>query len=258
MQSSVYLRYWIGALALLGWCATARMADASSLFFSGLQFNNPVFALGNTDVVISNATVNQEAGSYSYSAEFCINGDCSFQGGGASNTNNLKLTNLSLFCTAEGVCGPLDVTFQAGFDASPGSNETVSVSLGNTSFSGSAFTGFARICFSDMDHICASDLTGASSFSFPFSNAGFSGGQAGVYTVGSAGPFQVNGIFHIDGLSNGGSINLGQSLDIATLESSSVPEPATALLLLAGVLAIFIRRIHAQRRGAGCQPARDC
>jgi len=215
------------------------MADASALFFSGLQFNDPVFAAGQTDVIVSNATVNSGAGSYTYNAEFCVNGDCSFQPGSASNTSNLKLTNLSLFCSAEGVCGPLDVTFQAGFDVVPGSNESVSVSLGNTSFSGSAFTGFARICFSDTDHFCASDLTGTSSFSFPFSNAGFSGGQTGVYTVGSAGPFQVNGIFHIDGLANQGSLNLGQSLDISTLESSSVPEPATLLLLLAGVLALL-------------------
>lgn len=248
MRSSAYSWFRIGALVLLGGCATARVADASALFFSGLQFNNPVFAIGQTDVIISNATVNSGAGSYSYSAEFCVNGDCSFQPGGASNTSNLKLANLSLFCNAEGTCGPLDVTFQAGFDVSPGSNETVSVTLGNTSFSGSAFTGFARICFSDMDHFCASDLTGTSSFSFPFSNAGFSGGQTGVYTVGSASPFQVNGIFHIDGLANGGSINLGQSLDISTLESSSVPEPATLFLFPAGALALFlIRRIREQR-----------
>src|SRR5579864_7226709 len=141
MRWSAHFRYWIGALALLGWSATANMADASSLFFSGLQFNDPVFATGQTDVIISNATVNSGAGTYTYGAEFCVNGDCSFQPGGASNTSNLKLANLSLFCNAEGVCGPLDVTFQAGFDVVPGSNESVSVSLGNTSFSGSAFTG---------------------------------------------------------------------------------------------------------------------
>ncbi|HYL77680.1 MAG TPA: PEP-CTERM sorting domain-containing protein [Bryobacteraceae bacterium] len=260
---SVGCHFWIGTLALLGWSATARMANASALFFSGLQFNNPVFATGQTDVSISNASVNAGGGSYSYSAEFCVNGDCSFQPGGATNTSNLKLAGLSLFCNAEGVCGPLDVTFQAGFDVSPGSNETIGVSLGNTSFSGSAFSGFARICFSDMDHICAADLTGTSSFSFSFSSAGFSGSQAGVYVVGAAGPFQMNGIFHIDGLANGGSINLGQSLDINTQQSSfgggGIPEPATLFLLPAGVAAIFaLRRIRAQRRGAGCQPARDC
>lgn len=244
MRSSAHFRYRIGALVLLGWCAMARMADASALSFNGLQFNQPVTAFGPTDVIISDATVNQGAGTYTYSAEFCINGDCSFQPGGASNTSNLKLANLSLSCSAEGVCGPLDVTFQAGFDVSPGSNETVSVSLGNTSFSGSAFTGFARICFSDMANICAADLTGPSSFSFPFSNAGFSGSQTGVYAVGAAGPFQVNGIFHIDGLSNGASINLGQSLDLSTREAvpSSVPEPVTVFLLPAGVLALLVMR----------------
>lgn len=252
MPSSSCFRILIRFAILLGCCATARVANASPLFFSGLQFNDPVFQPGVNDVIISGATVNGAGYSYFYSAEFCMSGSCSFTS--PVNPSALELGNLSLGCSTSSAisCGPLDVTFQAGFDATPGSSELISLVLGNTVLPESAFSGFTRICFSDMSNFCAADLTGISSFSFAFSNNSFSGSASGGYIVGPAGPFQFLGLFHIDDLANGGSLNIGHSLDLTTSQAvgsgAPVPEPSPLLLALFGAGALVGLRLVRNRR----------
>jgi hypothetical protein len=228
------LRKHVRLTLLVVMAVTAGIAQGSSITFSGLQFTAPVFAFGANDAIVSPTTV---SGPYSYSAEFCVQGDCSFSLPGSGNPSSLELSNLTLSCQNEVTCSPLDVTFQAGFDVAPGSNESIQVLLGNTSFSG-AFSGLARICFSDSTHICASDLTGTSSFGFSFSSGSFTGGSVGNYQPGASGPFELLGLFHIDGLAPGGTINIGQSLDVVTSDAlgggTGVPEPATLLLFPIG------------------------
>jgi hypothetical protein len=244
-----------GRIAVFLICVFAGGAFASPITFSSLHLGDPASAFGSNDAAVSNATIFGSGYSYTYSSELCLSGACSFDAPGSPVSQTLKLSNLSLSCNGESTCGALDVTFDAAFDAAPGT-DGINVALGNTSFSAeSPFTGFVRICFSDASNICSANLSGNASLTVPFSNLAFSGLNSGNYNVGSGGPFQVLGLFHLDGLGPGDSINIGHSLDITAVALlgdidpgpptiTLAPEPSTLLLIPFGIglLALGRRR----------------
>ena len=218
---------------LLGLLVICSPAHATVIFYAELDITGPVFGPGASGDAFSSGSF----GNYSFSGEFCVDQFCSNPGGGAGHDSLLRLTNLSLLCTLEvGTCSSVDVTFQAlggfGFGQS-----NVSISL---SGSGSA-SGFARICIQDSNSLCDSNLNGSKSFSFGFSG-GPSGSASGIANVATG--YDVFGLFHLNDLNAGTSVNLGSSLDISFngLTPTTVPEPATAGLLLLGGGALWILR----------------
>jgi hypothetical protein len=234
-------------LLLLICGACAGLVNASSLSFSSLQLDDPAFGFGFNDAIVSNATILGAGYTYNYSAELCLSGACSFDAPGSPVTQQLKLSNLSLTCSTSGAetCGPIDVTFDAHYEVSPGSVEQINVSLSNTISPEFFLNGFARICFSDANNICSPSLLGTSSVGIFFSGGSFSGENSGTYSVGGSGPFQVLGLFHIDGLASGDSLSLGHSLDVtstAIVASDPTPEPSTLLLVPIGIGLLVLGR----------------
>ena len=228
---AVYSLAFVSAL-LVG----SSPAHATVITYTELDITGPVLGFGDSGDAFSSGSF----GNYTFSGEFCVDQFCSNPGGGGGNDSLLRLTNLSLLCTLQaGTCSSVDVAFQAigGFGLG---RANLSITLNGT---GSA-NGFVRICIQDSASICDQNLNGAKSFSFPFSG-GPSGSASGTVNVASG--YNVFGIFHVDGVAAGQSVDLGSSLDIGFigLTPVAVPEPATAGLLLfgCGLLWTLRRRI---------------
>ena len=214
-------------------CGLSQVALAGDIVYSSLQFNNPIVGLAvNNDATIS-GTIVGEGGTYTLSAEFCQTGFCI---GDSSNsaTDQLRMTNLSLSCSGGSICAPLDISFQAN-----GSTDTSAVALEmyleNSSFTGTAPTGYSQLCIADGTHFCTANASGSQSATFSFSGA-----LIGTvnYSVAVNGPFTLVGDFHLDGLVSGSTVTLGNSLEIA----DTLPEPATILLVPAGLAAFLLLR----------------
>ena len=221
-------------LVLLFGMSLSGVARAGDIFYSNLQFNDPIFqpASGN-DASYNSSSVPGEGGTYTISAEICQTGSCANDNPSAA-TDQLRLTNVSLFCSAIGSCAPIDISFQAN-----GSTDATFVmfALSLDSISGvPANGGFARICIADSSHICSADGSGTQSTSFPLT----SGFTSNLVTLNffPNGPFTVVGDLHLVGLSNGNTLTIANSFKITDL-----PEPGTIVLLPAGLTALWaIRR----------------
>lgn len=228
---------WFGLAILVSLSAMPEAARASLITYNQFLFLDPVFRIGSsTGVIISSATV----GAYSLAGEFCDNDGCSSGAISTPAASLLRLTNLTLTCNSEVACAPLDISFEAAGAVSPAGPADVDVFLsgfGNT-------TGYVRVCIADQTDICSSDLSGPKSFSFGFVSSieGFAHGA-----VNSTGSFDLLGLFHVDGVAAGASVNLSNSLDIALTvrgARADIPEPATLSFLGAGLLglALFAKR----------------
>lgn len=226
-------------LAVLLACGLSNFAQAGDITYSSLQFNNPIVGFAvNNDATIS-GTIVGEGGNYILSAEFCQTGFC-IGDNSANATDQLRMTNLSLTCSGGSICAPIDISFQAN-----GSTDTPAVALEmyleNASFTGTAPTGYSQLCIADGTHVCSANAAGSQSATFTFAGA-----LIGTvsYSVGVNGPFTLVGDFHLDGLTSGSTVTLGNSLEIA----DTLPEPATILLVPAGLAALLLLRGMRRRK----------
>ncbi|HYL77679.1 MAG TPA: PEP-CTERM sorting domain-containing protein [Bryobacteraceae bacterium] len=224
-------------LAVLLGCGLSNLADAGDITYSSLQFNSPIFGIaGSSNDVTISGTTGGESGTYTLSAEFCQTGFCI--GDNAANaTDQLRMTNLSLSCSGSGTCAPLDISFQAS-----GSTDNSAVAfemyLENASATGTTPSGYSQLCIADGTHFCTANASGSQSTTF-----NFAGSLIGTvdYFVSVNGPFTLVGDFHLDGLANGSTVTLGNSLEIADV----LPEPSTILLVPVGLAAlVLLRRIR--------------
>lgn len=241
MQLKPHPRFWMVLLVLVSLAVGAKLGYGSDITYSNIRFNDPFLQFAvNNDSKISGATINGEGGSYSLSAELCQTGYCT---GDSSITSQLRLTNLSLTCTAGGgTCDPIDISFQA--DGSTGSSTTTfDFWLDNGTFSGpGTLSGQSNICIVTGSNICSATGQGQLSSSFPV-DSNINGNLIITFSPNSS--FTVVGDLHLDGLSNGATLTLGNSLEITAL----TPEPSPIFLLPVGlgVLALLRRRLSAAR-----------
>jgi hypothetical protein len=234
MKFKARRRMWMGVAMLAGLAASANLAQASSIGFSSLQFISPVpgFASGGDLIVSSRSLGRGDIGTYTFGAELCQTGFCT--GDTGSPSSQIRLTQLSLSCLANdtgGTCGPIDVTFEVAAETSPGS-VPIDLLLSNGGLSGaSSLSGYARVCIVDTNDLCSSDGSGTLSYTFAFGPQ-ISGDVGTVYNA--AGGFQVLGFFHLDGLADGATVTLGNSLELSAGDAvggSGVPEPGTMVML---------------------------
>ena len=221
---------FLGTVLLLS-IALSPLAEAG-IVYSSFQFNDPIFAFSsNTDVKVS-GTVPGEGGTYTLSAEFCQTGSCT---GDLSSSDTLRMTNFNISCSGS-FCAPIDISFQANGSTDDGSTPFL-VYLEDATFSGTAPTGFVQLCIADGSHVCSATGSGPQSSTFTF---GSSLSGTTTFNYSPNGPFTIVGDFHLDGLANGSSVSIPNSLDILDL-----PEPADFLLVstgLAGLLLLLRRR----------------
>ena len=218
---------WLGA-ALFLLAAMPRFAEAG-ITYSGFQFSDPIFGTNGTADVKISGSVPGEGGTYTLSAEFCQTGFCT---GDSVQTDTVRLTNLNVSCSGS-VCAPIDISFQvSGSTDDPAT--LLEMYLDSGSFTGTAPTGFSRLCVSDGSNVCSSTGVGAQSSTFTFGS-----GLVGTteFTYQPNGPFNIIGDFHLDGLTNGSSVSLGSSLSVTV---SAIPEPAAILLLATGLGGLFL------------------
>ena len=210
-----------------------RVASAGSISFGELDFTNPVLAIGGSTFV--SVPANTTAGQYTLGASLTLSNDV------------LDLNSVQIVCSNPGlggVCGPVDLEFQALSAVAAGDSLLVDATLSGT---GSA-SGFARVCIADTQHICSSDGSGSESITIPFSGL-ISGSGSSGFTL--AGGFDLLGDFHLDGLAGNSSVSLGDSFSISMAVAAAdmgggggsagppVPEPATFAPMLLGVIALL-------------------
>jgi hypothetical protein len=142
---------------------------------------------------------------------------------------------LNLTCNSESTCAPVDVSFEALGASAPVGLLDLNVSLTG----GGSAIGYTRVCITDSNNLCTSQLFGNVSTSFPFAFS-VSGGSTGAFF--SNGSFDLLGDFHIEGLASGASVTLSNSLDIGITQVGAVPEPAALSLLPIGLAALALLR----------------
>jgi hypothetical protein len=239
-------RVWMGMAMLAGLAASANLAQGSTINFGLLEIISPTVAFAvNDDAIISSTQIGGSGGTYTFAAEFCETGFCT--GDVVSPFNQFRLTQLSLKCTANspgGTCDPIDVDFSANTETSPGPVIPIDLALSNGTLSGStSLSGYARLCISDVNNICAENGSGSQSYTFIFGPQ-ISGDVGTTYQV--IGGFQLLGFFHLDGLADGATVTLGNSLELTAgdvpVGSGNVPEPRTMVLLGLGLAALGVLR----------------
>jgi hypothetical protein len=238
-------RFWMYGAVLLNIAAMSNIAQASPVNFQSLRFDDPVGFGFAPDTIISGGSITGPSGTYTLSAELCETGFCQGDSPVDASTQ-LRLTNLTLSCSSEFLCDPVDITFEAqGF--SLGTFANLSLSLDGGGFSGSNFTGDAVICIASGKAFCSQNLSGALASSF-FFNQNLSGSLSIPFS--ESGQFTVFGDFHLDGLANGTTVTLGNSFEVTDItDTAAAPEPSAMFLLPAGLSAlVLLRRRRAKRR----------
>jgi hypothetical protein len=222
--------------------------QADPIFFNNLRFDNPVgFSTGFAPDSVVFGNVSNGFTNYAINAELCEAGFCQFDSPGADTSSQLRLTNLTITCSAEGSCPALDISFEAQ-GSTTGAFGRLQLSMDNGSFSGQDFTGSAIICIASGGSLCTSNLSGPLSSSFSF-NQNLSGSLSIPFDIN--GNFTVFGDLHLDGLQDATTVQLGSSFDITDItDAGSVPEPGTIALFPAGLTAIYLlrRRSAARKR----------
>jgi hypothetical protein len=235
----------VAALAVLGLSPSVVRAD--TIAYQQLIFVGPVLGSSTSgDVSVSGTSLFDP--NYSFSGEFCENSSCG-NPIGTTDDSLLRLTNLTLTCNGDGdPCGPVDITFEAlgaMSNGSPVPSTPVNVDL---SFDGvGSASGFARICIGSSVSFCTSEGSGPQSFQFSFFN-NLSGSASGA--VVAPGGFDVYGDLHFDGLADGTSVQLNNSLDIGITNAGAVPEPSTFAMLAAGMTLLGLTARRRMSAGA--------
>ena len=220
-------------LTVLAVSGAGNRARAGLITYQSLVITAPVFQFSGTNDANVGTT---DAGQYSFSGEFCVNEDCSGGPVPTADDSLLRLTNLTLTCTNpvfSGVCGPIDVSFQANDEGSLVTSGAIAIELNG---SGTA-SGYARACLTDSVNLCASDLTGPQSVTVQFTNA-ISGGNV-ISSVPFSPGFMLLGDFHLNGLQQNSSVILSSSLDIGLsgrFGGILTPEPSPAWLVPLGAI----------------------
>ena len=221
------------------------MLAHAGIIYSNFQFTSPIVSFGtNNDAKITNGSITDEANgsSYTLTADFCQTGFCP-AGGTASEL--LRVTNITLTCTANssGTCDPIDITFQADGSTTSGT-VTFDSWLANATFTGTAPSGgYVNVCVGDATHICTSSATGTQSAQFTFGSSLFGDN---VTSFAEAGSFTLYGDLHFDGLPNGTTINVPNSLEILAI----APEPAGIVLFGSGLAGLILMGLRRRRRSS--------
>ena len=220
-------------------CILPGLADAGSIVYSSFQFTSPVVNISaNNDAKISNASItNESTGSnYTLTADFCQTGFCP---AGGTVSDLLRVTNITLTCSSSsGTCDPIDITLQASGSTTSGTI-TFDSWLSSATYSGSTPSGgYVNVCVADTSHVCTSTATGTQSIQFTFGSSLF-GDNVTSFT--ENGTFTLVGDLHFDGLPNGTTISVPNSLEILDI----APEPSNVVLFgsgLAGLILMGLRR----------------
>jgi len=175
---------------------------------------------------------NLAAGSYSLSAVL----NTSATGTGPFTTGlplHATLTDLSLTCLNSAGCGAAAVYFQALFTGVVGLDSTLPYSI---TFAGSGPAGNYGIFIDE----------GASGFTTPkgtfITGPNLSFEHNGVFSVANNGSFSLYGYFLTPSMAGNQSVILPDSFDFEYGDTSAVPEPATAVMASAGLIAAILRQ----------------
>jgi hypothetical protein len=229
-------------IVVFGIASSAAYADTVS--YEQLLITSPTLAFGASnpdDVIVAGATSSLYPG-YTLSAEFCENSSCT-NPIVAPEDSLLRLTNLTLTCTAKGGCGLIDIDFEADsaiLAGKPAPASLISVDLSLDGTATEAVSGAIRLCITNPHAICSSNLSGPLSFQTTFAD-GLNGGTSGS-VIGLPG-FTVYGQIEIDHLDNGNSVTLVNSLDIGA-DLTAIPEPATLALVVPALLLLVAARFR--------------
>jgi len=220
-------------------CFVPTTAVAGSITYSNFQFTGPIVAIGsNNDAKITNGTVTGSDGTYTLTADFCQTGFCP---AGGTATDLLRVTNISLTCSSSsGTCDPIDITFSADGSTSSGT-VTFDSWLTSATFTGTAPSGgYVNVCVADGSHICTSTATGTQSAQFTF-GSNLLGDN--VSSFAEAGSFTLVGDLHFDGVPNGTTISVPNSLEFLAIS----PEPSDILLFATGLAGLIALRRRKRR-----------